>query len=141
MKILKEFKDFAVKGNMLDMAIGIIIGTAFTKVVTSLVNDMVMPPLGLLIGKVDFKELKYVLQSAQVDAATGIETTKPITLNYGMFIQMIFDFLIVAFAIFMVVQVMNRMKRKQAAKEEAAVIAAPPQDIQLLTEIRDLLKK
>jgi len=140
MGILKEFKDFAVKGNMLDMAIGIIIGTAFTKVVNSLVNDIVMPPLGLLIGKVDFKELKYVLQSSQIDALTGLETAKLITINYGMFIQMIFDFMIVAFAIFMVVKVMNRMKRKEEAKAEASP-ATPPQDIQLLTEIRDLLKK
>ncbi|MDN4165335.1 large-conductance mechanosensitive channel protein MscL [Cytophagales bacterium LB-30] len=138
MGFTKEFKDFAIKGNMLDMAIGIIIGSAFTKVVNSLVAEIIMPPLGLLIGKVDFKDFKWVLQDAQLDAS-GVEIAKQVSLNYGLFIQGLIDFLIVAFAVFLMVRAINRLKKKEAAKPAAP--AAPPADIQLLTEIRDLLKK
>lgn len=131
MSVLSEFKTFAVKGNVVDMAVGIIIGAAFGKIVGSFVGDMIMPPIGLLIGGVDFSDLAIVLKAAEGDI-------QAVTLNYGKFLQTILDFLIVAFAIFMGVKVINRMKR-----EEAAAPAKPPvptQDQQLLSEIRDLLK-
>lgn len=131
MSIVKEFRDFAVKGNMVDMAVGIIIGAAFGKLITSLVNDLIMPPLGQLIGGVNFAGLKLTIGSP-------IEGREPVTLNYGNFIQTTVDFLIVACAIFMVVKAINRMKRKEAAAPPAP--AAPTKDQILLTEIRDLLK-
>ncbi len=131
MSIIKEFREFAVKGNMIDMAVGIIIGAAFGKLITSLVNDIIMPPLGQVIGGVNFTELKLVIGSP-------IPGREPATLNYGNFIQTTFDFLIVAFAIFMVVKAINKMKRKEAAAPPAP--AAPTKDQILLTEIRDLLK-
>jgi len=129
--MMKEFKTFAVKGNMIDMAVGIIIGAAFGKIVASLVNDVIMPPIGLLVGGVKFTELKLTLKQAVGEQAA-------VTLNYGNFIQTAVDFLIVAFAIFLVVKAINSMKRK----EEAAPAAppAPPKQEVLLTEIRDLLK-
>lgn len=131
MSIVKEFRDFAVKGNMVDMAVGIIIGAAFGKLITSLVNDIIMPPLGQLIGGVNFTDLKLVIGSP-------IEGRAPATVNYGSFIQVVFDFLIVAFAIFMVVKAINKMKRTQAAAPVAP--PAPTKDQVLLTEIRDILK-
>lgn len=137
MKIVEEFKQFAIKGNMVDMAVGIIIGGAFGKIISSLVNDVIMPPLGLLLGGVNFTDLKLNLKAAGMDeAGNAIEA---VTLNYGMFIQTFIDFLIIAFAIFMMIKAMNKMKKK----EEAAP-AAPPEptrEEKLLTEIRDLLKK
>jgi large conductance mechanosensitive channel len=137
MKIVEEFKQFAIKGNMMDMAVGIIIGGAFGKIISSLVNDVIMPPLGLLLGGVNFTDLKLNLKAAGIDeAGNAIEA---VTLNYGMFIQTFIDFLIIAFAIFMMIKAMNKMKKK----EEAAP-AAPPEptkEEKLLTEIRDLLKK
>jgi large conductance mechanosensitive channel len=129
--MVKEFKDFAVKGNMIDMAVGIIIGGAFGKLVSSLVSDVIMPPLGLLIGDVPFAAMKLTLRQA----ADGNEA---VTLNYGNFIETAVDFLIVAFAIFVVVKAINSMKRKEAAAPAAP--AAPTKDQVLLTEIRDLLK-
>jgi large conductance mechanosensitive channel len=132
MKILKEFKVFAMKGNVVDMAVGIIIGVAFGKIVSSVVNDIIMPPIGLLVGGVDFKDLSIVLKEASEEAAA-------ITINYGNFIQVIFDFLIVAFAVFMLIKAINATKKK---KEEApAPPPAPSKQEELLTEIRDLLKK
>ncbi len=131
MSMLKEFRDFAVKGNMVDMAVGIIIGAAFGKLISSLVNDVVMPPLGQLIGGVNFTDLKLVIGSP-------IEGKEPVTVNYGAFLQTAFDFLIVAFVIFMVVKAINSMKRKEAAAPAAP--PAPTKDQVLLTEIRDLLK-
>ncbi|MFG0381307.1 large-conductance mechanosensitive channel protein MscL [Pseudomonas sp. zbq_18] len=131
MSILSEFKAFAVKGNVVDMAVGIIIGAAFGKIVSSFVGDVVMPPIGLLIGGVDFSDLAIVLKAAEGDIPA-------VTLGYGKFIQTMLDFVIVAFAIFMGVKVINRLKR-----EEEAAPAAPPaptKDQELLTEIRDLLK-
>ena len=107
MLIIKEFKEFAVKGNAIDMAVGIIIGAAFGKIVTSLVNDVVMPPIGILLGGVDFKNLKLILKAATTDVPA-------VTLNYGKFINTLVDFLIVAFAIFMVVKGINSLKKKQA---------------------------
>lgn len=137
MKIVEEFKQFAMKGNMVDMAVGIIIGGAFGKIVSSLVNDVIMPPLGLLLGGVNFTDLKLNLKTAGVDEAGN--AIAAVTLNYGMFIQTFIDFLIIAFAIFIMIKAMNQMKKK----EEAAP-AAPPEpskEEKLLTEIRDLLKK
>lgn len=117
MSIAKEFKEFAVKGNMIDMAVGIIIGGAFGKIVNSLVADVIMPPIGMLLGQVDFKDLAITMKAATVDAA-GAEI-EAVTLNYGMFIQNVVDFLIVAFAVFMMVKVVNRLRRKQEVEEAA----------------------
>ena len=139
MGMLKEFKDFAMRGNVVDMAVGIVIGGAFGKIVASFVADVVMPPLGLLIGGVDFTELKITIKDAVVDAA-GTVTTEAVSINYGSFIQTAVDFVIIAFAIFMVIKAMNSMKKK----EEAAPPPPPPGPTKeeiLLTEIRDLLKK
>ena len=131
MGMVKEFKEFAVKGNMIDMAVGIIIGGAFGKIISSLVNDVIMPPLGQLIGGVNFANLKLTIGSP-------IEGREPVTLNYGNFIQTSVDFLIVAFAVFLMVKAINRMKRKEEAAP--ATPPAPTRDQVLLTEIRDLLK-
>ena len=143
MGMLKEFKEFAVKGNMLDMAVGIIIGAGFGKIISSLVNDILMPPLGLLLGRVDFTQLKAVLQKgsdAVMDGATIIQpAVKQVSINYGNFIQTVIDFIIVAFCIFLVIKAMNKMKKKEEAAPAAP--AAPPEDVVLLKEIRDLLKK
>lgn len=127
--MLKEFKAFAMRGNVVDLAVGIIIGAAFGKIVTSLVNDVIMPPIGLAVGGVDFTELAVTLKEAVGD-------TPAVTINYGNFVQTIVDFVIVAFAIFLLVKGMNSLKKKEEAKP-----SAPPADIVLLTEIRDLLKK
>lgn len=132
MKIVDEFKAFALKGNVVDMAVGIIIGVAFGKIVASLVNEIVMPPLGLLIGGVNFTDLKVVMK-----AATG--TNPALTWNYGSFLQVTFDFLIVAFVIFMLIKVISAAKKKEIA---APADPPPPSKEEiLLTEIRDLLKK
>jgi large conductance mechanosensitive channel len=131
MKIIDEFKAFALKGNLVEMAVGIIIGLAFSKVVTSIVNDIIMPPLGLLIGGVNFTDLKVVLRAAT-------ETAPAVTWNYGNFLQVCFDFLIVAFSVFMAVKAMNAARRQ---KEEAPPPPAHTKEEILLTEIRDLLKK
>lgn len=130
--MLKQFKEFAMRGNVVDLAVGIIIGAAFGKIVTSFVNDVLMPPIGLAVGGVDFTSLKLTLKEAVGEGAA-------VTLNYGMFIQTIVDFLIVAFSVFLVVKGMNAMKKKEEAKPAAP--AEPPADIKLLSEIRDLLKK
>lgn len=129
MKIIDEFKSFAVKGNVIDMAVGIIIGAAFGKIVSSFVNDVIMPPIGILIGGVKFSSLKIVLKEA-------VGETPAISINYGNFLQVTFDFLIIALAIFMVIKAMNAAKKKEEAKP-----AAPTKEEVLLTEIRDLLKK
>ena len=139
MSMLKEFKEFAMRGNVVDMAVGIVIGGAFGKIVSSFVADVIMPPLGLLIGGVDFTALKITIKDAVVDAA-GAVTTEAVSINYGTFIQTAVDFIIIAFAIFMVIKGMNSMKKK----EEAAPPPPPPgptKEETLLTEIRDLLKK
>ena len=136
--MLKEFKEFAMRGNVVDMAVGIVIGGAFGKIVASLVNDLLMPLIGILMGGVKFSELKIVLSEAVME---GAEVVKPeVAILYGSFIQTVIDFLIIAFAIFMVIKAMNRMKKKE---EEAVEEAAPagPSDTDLLTEIRDLLKQ
>ncbi len=140
MGIVKEFKEFAVKGNMIDMAVGIIIGGAFGKIITSLVNDVIMPPLGALLGGVDFTDMKLPIKAAELDA-TGATIAEAVTLNYGNFIQTAVDFLIVAFAIFMAIKAMNRLKKKEVEVPAApAPDPEPPAQEKLLTEIRDLLK-
>jgi large conductance mechanosensitive channel len=131
MSILSEFKAFAVKGNVVDMAVGIIIGAAFGKIVSSFVGDVIMPPIGLLIGGVDFTDLAITLKAAEGDLPA-------VMLSYGKFIQTILDFVIVAFAIFMGVKAINRLKREEAAAPEAP--PAPSVEQELLSEIRDLLK-
>lgn len=138
-KMLQEFKQFAMRGNVVDMAVGIIIGGAFGKIVTSVVSDIIMPPIGLLVGGVNFTDLKVVLKEAVME--NGAEIAPAVTLNYGNFLQVVFDFIIVAFAIFLMVKGMNALNRKKAKEEAPAAPPAPPADIQLLTEIRDLLKK
>ncbi|MCU1718203.1 large-conductance mechanosensitive channel protein MscL [Pseudomonas sp. 5P_3.1_Bac2] len=130
MSILSEFKAFAVKGNVVDMAVGIIIGAAFGKIVSSFVGDIIMPPIGLLIGGVDFSDLAITLKAAEGDIPA-------VVLSYGKFIQTILDFLIVAFAIFMGVKAINRLKREEVVAEEPA---GPTVEQELLGEIRDLLK-
>lgn len=129
MEIIKEFKEFAVKGNVVDMAVGIIVGASFGKIVSSFVADVIMPPIGLLLGGVDFSDLAIILRSAVGDATA-------VTLNYGKFIQAVVDFAIVAFAIFIMVKAINTLKKKEAA----APPPEPPKTEILLTEIRDLLK-
>jgi large conductance mechanosensitive channel len=143
MSVVKEFRDFAMRGNIVDMAVGIIIGTAFAKIVSSIVNDVLMPPLGMLIGRVDFKEFKIVLQNAVPAVTLNGEVVKAaiaeVAIKYGMFIQTIIDFTIVAICIFMVIKLMNRLKKKEAAAP--VVPATPSKEETLLTEIRDLLKE
>ena len=137
MSILKEFKAFAMRGNVVDLAVGVVIGAAFGKIVSSFVNDILMPPIGLLIGNSNFSDLSLTLKDASLDEAGN--AIAAITLNYGMFIQTVLDFIIIAFAIFFVVKAMNRMKKKEAATP--APPPGPTKDQELLTEIRDLLKK
>jgi large conductance mechanosensitive channel len=138
MSLLKEFKTFAMRGNVMDMAVGIIIGGAFGKIVSSLVSDVLMPPLGMLMGKVDFKDLTITLKDAILNEA-GVVTTAAVELRYGLFIDNIISFLIVAFAVFMLIKAINSLHQK----EVAAPAAPPPPSKQevLLEEIRDLLKK
>ena len=140
MKMLDEFKAFAMRGNVVDMAVGIIIGGAFGKIISSFVSDVLMPPLGLLLGGIDFKDMLYTLKAAVMEGGEVI--TPAVTLNYGMFIQNVVDFLIIAFAIFMAIKGMNSMKKKEEVAP-AAPEAHPAQtkEQELLAEIRDLLKK
>ena len=137
-KFIQEFKEFALKGNVMDMAIGIIIGGAFGKIVTSLVNDIIMPPIGLITGS-SFEDAKIVLREAQTDAASGEVLKEAITLNWGSFVQTTVDFFIIAFCIFVLIKAMNSFRKKEA--EQPAAPAPPPEDIQLLREIRDELKR
>jgi len=127
--MLKEFKDFAVKGNVVDMAVGIVIGTAFGKIVSSFVSDIIMPPIGVMLGGVSFTDLAITIQEATNEAAA-------VTINYGAFINTILDFAIIAFAIFMVVKQINRFKKKEEEKP-----SEPAEETVLLREIRDSLKK
>ena len=138
MKIIKEFREFAIKGNMFDMAIGIIIGAAFNKIVSSFVSDIIMPPLGLLIGNVNFSNLQFILQPQILDAEGNV-TQEMIAINYGSFIMVLIDFLIIALTVFMVIRMFNKLKKKADNPQDTTV--PTPKDIQLLTEIRDLLKK
>ncbi len=132
MGMMKEFKAFAMRGNVMDMAVGIIIGAAFGKIVSSFVADVIMPPLGVLLGGVDFSGLAIVIREAAGETAA-------VTINYGLFIQTLVDFVIIAFAIFMVIKGMNSLKRKQ--EQAPAAPPAPTREEVLLSEIRDLLKQ
>jgi large conductance mechanosensitive channel len=136
-KFLQEFKTFAMRGNVIDMAVGIIIGAAFGKIVSSLVADIIMPCVGLLVGGINFTDLKITLKEASLDASSQV--IPAITINYGALIQVVFDFIIIAFCIFLMIKGLNRLSRK---KEETP--AEPPQpsdEVKLLTEIRDALKE
>jgi large conductance mechanosensitive channel len=132
MGMIKEFKEFAVKGNVVDMAVGIIIGAAFGKIVSSFVGDVIMPPIGVMLGGVDFSNLSIVVREA-------VEKKPAVLISYGKFLQTIIDFAIIAFAIFIAVKAINSLKKKEAAAPEAP--PAPTKDQVLLTEIRDLLKE
>ena len=141
--MLKEFKEFAVRGNVIDLAVGVVIGAAFGKIVDSLVKDVIMPPIGLALGRVDFSNLFVVLKEgvqpgpyATVDTAARAGA---VTLNIGLFLNTIVSFLIVAFAIFLLVKTINRLKRQQEAASPTP--AEPPEEVKLLREIRDALKK
>src|SRR5690606_3123466 len=136
MGIIKEFKEFAIKGNVVDLAVAVIIGGAFGRIVSSFVDDIIMPPLGLLLGGVDFTDLRWVMRDAYVDEAG--EQIAAVSLNYGSFIQNVVDFLIIAAAIFMAIKALNTLKKKEEAAPAAP--AAPPKEEVLLTEIRDILK-
>ena len=141
--MLKEFREFAIKGNVVDMAIGIIIGAAFGKIVDSLVKDLIMPPIGLALGKVDFSNLFVVLkEGATAGPYLTVEAAQKagaVTFNYGLFINTCLSFVIVAFAVFLLVKAINRMRREEEAKP--AEPPAPPEEVVLLREIRDSLKK
>ena len=141
-KILNEFKAFAVKGNAVDMAVGVIIGGAFGKIVTSIVNDIIMPPIGWLIGGVNFSDLKFELPAVNL----GMETMKPATINYGAFIQTIIEFTIIAFCVFLLVKGINKLanlkkKEEDIKPEPTPEEPKPTKEELLLTEIRDLLKE
>ena len=132
MSMMSEFRDFAMRGNVVDMAVGIVIGGAFGKIVSSFVNDVLMPPIGLMLGGVDFSNLAMTLKEASGEVAA-------VTLNYGAFIQTVVDFIIIAFAIFMVIKAMNNLKKKEEAAPPPP--PKPSEEVTLLTEIRDLMKK
>ena len=132
MSLIKEFKEFAVKGNVIDMAVGIIIGGAFGKIVSSFVSDVVMPPIGVMLGGVNFSQLSITVKEAT-------ETAEAVKINYGAFLNTILDFIIIAFVIFMVIKAINKLKKQE--QEKPAAPPAPTKQEVLLTEIRDLLKK
>ena len=141
MALLKDFKEFAMRGNVIDLAVGVVIGGAFGKIVASLVADIIMPPIGLLVGGVNFVDLKWEMKAAEI--VDGVEKAAAVTLNYGSFLQVTFDFLIVAFAIFMFVKGISKMNRNKevVVVVEAPAPPAPTKEELLLTEIRDLLKE
>ena len=146
MSFLSDFKAFAMRGNVIDMAVGVIIGGAFGKIVTSVVNDIIMPPLGLLVGGVNFTDLKLVMKPAELNEA-GEEIVAAVTLNYGNFLQQTFDFLIIAFSIFLFISLIKRLSERMKKEEEVVAPAPAPapdpeptNEEKLLAEIRDLLK-
>ncbi len=144
-KFIDDFKAFALKGNVVDLAVGVVIGAAFGRIVTSLVDDIIMPPLGLIIGKVDFSELFWTLHTADdkpgpFNTIAQAKEAGAVTWNYGLFLNALFQFLIVAFAIFIVVKQLKRLQRHEEAKLAAAPPPPPPPQEMLLAEIRDLLK-
>ena len=144
MGIIKEFKSFAMKGSVLDLAVAVIIGGAFGKIITSFVNDVLMPPIGLLLGNADFSYLKIVLKSGSEAVMNGDQVVAPavteVAIRYGAFVNTVLDFLIVAFSIFLVIKAFNKMKKKEAAAPPPAP-PAPSKEEVLLTEIRDILKE
>lgn len=135
-KFLGEFKEFAMRGNVMDLAIGVVIGAAFGKIVSSLVSDIITPAIGVLLGGVNFTDIKIILKQAFVDGAG--KATDAVTLNIGTFLQSIFDFIIIAFVIFLIIKLTNRMKR---TKEKEEKVPVKSDEVLLLVEIRDLLKK
>lgn len=141
--MFKEFKEFAMRGNVIDLAVGVVIGAAFGKIVDSLVKDIIMPPIGMLVGKVDFTNIFLVLNEGKAAGPypTLVEAQKAgaVTLNFGMFINQLISFMIIAFAIFLMIKLLNRLKREEVPAEAAP--APTPEDVELLREIRDLLKK
>lgn len=141
-KYFNEFREFAVKGNVVDLAVAVIIGGAFGKIVSSLVADIVMPLIGIVLGGVSFSNIKWILKKAIIDN-NGVIQTQAVTMNIGAFIQNIFDFLIIALAIFLMVKIIGRLKKKLIKEQTEAAAAPTPttKDQELLTEIRDLLKK
>jgi large conductance mechanosensitive channel len=139
MGMVKEFKEFAVKGNVVDMAVGIIIGGAFGTIVKSLVSDVIMPPIGLLLGGVDFSNLFFTLGSGSYDSLDAAKEAGAATINYGLFFNNVISFLIVAFAVFMLVKSINSLKKKE--EEKPAAPPKPSGEVVLLTEIRDLMAK
>lgn len=139
--MLKEFREFAMRGNVVDMAVGIIIGAAFGRIITSLVNDVLMPPIGLLMGNMDFSNLFVALDGESYASLAAAEQTGAPVIKYGLFINNVLDFLIVAFAIFMVIRMMNRLRRRQEEKpDEMPAPPAPSAEVELLTQIRDALR-
>jgi len=136
MSIFEEFKKFAMRGNVLDLAVGVMIGAAFTGIVNSLVNDIIMPPIGMALGGVDFSNFFWTLKGPTADTLAAAKAAKAVTINYGLFINAIISFLIVAFALFMLIRQINRLVTPKAAEP-----AVTPEDILLLREIRDSLKK
>lgn len=139
MSMIKEFRDFAVRGNVVDLAVGVIIGAAFGKIVTILVDKILMPPLGYLTGGIDFADKKWVLAEAVME---GVKIVKPeVAIGYGEFLNALIQFTIVAFALFMVIKAINRLKREEAVAPAPAAPPAPTPSEQLLSEIRDLLKQ
>ncbi|MES2672106.1 MAG: large-conductance mechanosensitive channel protein MscL [Pseudomonadota bacterium] len=138
MGMISEFKEFAMKGNVVDLAVGVIIGAAFGKIVSSLVDGVIMPVVGNMIGGVNFRDLAYVLQDAVI-GADGKEVAAAVAIQYGAFLQTVIDFTIIAFVLFVVIKVMNRLKKAEAAAPPA--VAEAPEDVLLLREIRDAIKK
>lgn len=138
MKIIKEFKEFAVKGNMIDLAVGIIIGAAFGKIIASLVSDIIMPPIGLALGGINFTDIQIIMKDAVTDPVTGKQTAA-VALKIGNFFQTLVDFIIIAFSVFMMLKGIIGLKKKKI-EEPPAAPPAPTKDQELLTEIRDLLK-
>lgn len=137
MKVIKEFKEFAIKGNMFDMAIGIIIGTAFNKLVSSLVKDIIMPPFGYILGRLSFSDMKYIMQPEKMDES-GEAVQNAVSINYGTFIELSIDFMLITLTIFFVIKMFNLLRRKAEDVTEKSV--PTPRDIELLAEIRDILK-
>lgn len=136
MPMLEEFKKFAMRGNVLDLAVGVIIGASFTGIVTSLVNDIIMPPIGLALGGVDFSNFFWVLKGEHADTLAAAKAAKAVTINYGIFVNALINFLIVAFALFLLIRQINKLVTPAPAE-----VAATPEDVLLLREIRDSLKK
>jgi large conductance mechanosensitive channel len=139
MKMMKDFREFAIKGSMIDLAIGIIIGAAFGKIIASLVSDIIMPPIGLLLGGMNFTDIHITMKDAVTNPASGKILKEAVNLRIGNFIQVLVDFTIIAFSVFMIVKGVSRMNRKKTVAPVASPI--PTKDQELLTEIRDLLKK
>lgn len=138
MKLFKEFKEFAMRGNVVDLAVGLVVGAAFGKITTSLVNDIIMPPIGLILGKVDFSSLYIDIGGGDFENLAAAKAAGAATLNYGAFVTTIIDFLIIAFVIFLFIKQINRLKREQPKPAPAPAKLSP--ETELLTEIRDLLK-